>query len=244
MISAFYNARSGAMAQDKTMNVISDNLANVSTVGFKGGKMGFSDLLYTNLHQPETVVDPLRTGNGVKNQQVGISFEQGAMQSTAYPYDFAIKGEGFFAVQSADDGQITYTRDGSFRLRAEEDGFYLANGQGDLVLDSDSAPIPVDVDMEEGEEDISPEMLNIGVFAFPNQYGLLKIGTNQFIPTEQSQPAEAVSNDVIVKGYLEGTNVDSTTEISRVIEAQRAFQFNSRIIQMSDELEQSINNLR
>ena len=241
MISAFYNARSGAMAQEEGMRVISNNLANISTTAFKEERMGFSDLLYTNLNRPENEDDPMRAGNGVRAQQVAVDFEPSGVQSTGMPFDFALTGRGFFAVQNAATGAITYTRDGSFRVLLTDEGNYLTDAQGNYILDEDNTMITLEDDMLTSP---SAEKLKLGVFDFSNVHGLMKTGDNHYVETAQSGTAEAIGRDRLKQSYLENSGVDAATEMSRVIETQRAFQFNSRIIQLADELDQTINNLR
>lgn len=241
MISAFYNARSGAIAQEEAMRVISNNLANVSTTAFKEERMGFCDLLYTNLNRPENENDPMRAGNGVRSQQVAVNFNPSGVQNTGMPFDFAILDRGFFAVQNAVTGDVTYTRDGSFRIMLSDEGDYLTNAQGDFVLDAEGEPIMLDEEMMKSP---TLEDLNLGVFDFVNPYGLMKIGDNQYIETAQSGTAEVMENPQLKQSYLENSGVEVATEMARVIETQRAFQYSARIVQLADELDQTINNLR
>lgn len=241
MISAFYNARSGAIAQDEAMRVLSNNLANISTASYKTEKMGFSDLLYSNLNLPEGQDDAMRAGNGVRSQQVAVNFQQGTPLNTGMPLDFALLGRGYFAIADKESEEITYTRDGSFKLQIGDDGTYLTDAQGNYVLDEDSLPIMLE---EEDMTNPTAEKLRLGVFDFTNQLGLMKLGNNQYRETAQSGVAELIDRDQVKQGYLEGSNVDTATELSRVIETQRAFQYNARLIQVADELDQTINNLR
>lgn len=241
MISAFYNARSGAIAQEEAMRVISNNLANVSTTAFKEERMGFCDLLYTNLNRPENENDPMRAGNGVRSQQVAVNFNPSGVQNTGMPFDFAILDRGFFAVQNAVTGDVTYTRDGSFRIMLSDEGDYLTNAQGDFVLDAEGEPIMLDEEMMKSP---TLEDLNLGVFDFVNPYGLMKIGDNQYLETAQSGVAEVMENPQLKQSYLENSGVEVATEMARVIETQRAFQYSARIVQLADELDQTINNLR
>lgn len=240
MISSFYNAKSGAIANEKAISVVSNNFANMSTIGFKGDRMSFSEALYTNMNAPEDEQTALRNGNGAINQQVSILFEQGTPQNTGYPLDFAIQGEGYFAVEN-ENGDLLYTRDGHFQLSDTDGSFYLADAQGNMVLDQEFGYILMDM---EDIEKVTLQDLNLGIFKFPNPYGLIKFGENKFLETPASQEAVAGESDLIKQGYLEASNVDVSTEMAKVIEVQRAFQFNSRLIQLSDELEQTINNLR
>lgn len=233
MIGAFYNARSGLWTQNKAMEVISNNLSNVSTTGFRGDRATFSDVLYSNVNLPEDQIDPVRTGNGSKMSQVATVHLRGQYMRTDAEYDYAIDGEGFFAVQNPVTGNVNYTRDGSFRKMVTDDGIYLVTGEGNYVLDGDMQTILLD-----GTE------YQPGVFTFENVHGLQKVGDNLFAETDSSLPPVYDPLMKVVQGYLEYSNVDTSNEITKVIESQRAFQINSRIMQICDELDQTINNLR
>jgi flagellar basal-body rod protein FlgG len=243
MISSFYNARSGIMAQEQSLNVIANNLSNTNTTAYKSERMGFADLLYTNINLPEESEepDPARTSNGVKISQVAVSYAQGAIEETGGELDFALTGKGYFAVQTQ-DGEITYTRDGSFRKLLTPDGFQLATARGDLVLSVTRGPITLDP--EETGASLSLDDMNIGVFSFANEYGLLKDGNNQYTPTAQSGVGTAILAPDLRQGSLERSNVDPATEMAKIIEAQRSFQLSARMLTLSDEMEQQLNNLR
>lgn len=240
MIEAFYNARTGAIAYNNAMNVFSNNISNINTAGYKSDNTTFSDTLYSNLRNADYPGDSLLAGNGVKVNAIGTNMEQGILQQTEYPLDFAILGNGFFAVED-ENQNIFYTRSGNFKLSNRGDEFYLVDSQGNMVLDENYAPILV-----EGEALDSPtiENLGLGVFSFPNPYGLAKAASNNYTVTGESQDSYAVSNEVVKQGYLENSNVFLPTEMVNVIKTQRAFQANTKIIQMADEIEQTLNNLR
>lgn len=240
MIGAFYNSRGGLWSHNKAMEVISNNFANVNTTGFKGDRATFSDILYTNVNLPADQMDPVRTGNGSKVSQVATLHQKGSFLMSNGEYDYAINGEGFFAVQNQLTGDVRYTRDGSFRKMVTDEGIYLVTGNGDYVLDGDMQSILLD-ETTMGEQHSRP---NIGVFTFANTQGLMKAGDNLFMETDGSLPPVHDPLAELVEGYLEHSNVDMSNEMSKVIETQRAFQINSRIMQMSDELDQIINNLR
>ncbi|MDR1603243.1 MAG: flagellar hook-basal body protein [Gracilibacteraceae bacterium] len=241
MIHAFYNARSGVLAQEQAMSVIANNLSNVNTSGYKNEKMGFADLLYGNINQPEGQPDEARAGAGVRPVQVAVAFTQGALSQTERELDFALAGEGFFAVRDPLSGEVGYTRDGSFRKALLADGFHLTTAAGALVLDDAGAPIRFADDWPAA---VGQEQLQIGVYRFANPYGLLKTGDNLYAATENSQAAETAPAPDLRQGYLERSNVDVAAEMTRVIEAQRAFQINARLVSLSDEMEQQLNALR
>lgn len=130
------------MHQEK-MNVIAHNLANANTTGFKAKNPVFSDLLYSNVSDPADTVTNLRAGSGIALELTETSFDQGNWIPTNMPLDFAIQGEGFFALQNPATGEITYTRDGNFRLSLNGDVFQLVSATGKHVLDADGQPIQV-----------------------------------------------------------------------------------------------------
>ncbi|MDR1962122.1 MAG: flagellar hook-basal body protein [Gracilibacteraceae bacterium] len=241
MISAFYNARAGVLAQEQAMSVIANNLSNVNTSGYKNEKMGFADLLYGNMNMPEGQDDAARAGAGVRPVQVAVSFAQGAMEQTERELDFALTGEGFFAVQNPANGEVRYTRDGSFRKSLQTDGFYLATAEGGLVLNRAGAPIRF---ADDWPASVGQDRLQIGVYRFANPYGLSKNGDNLYAATDNSRPAAPVAAPEVRQGYLERANVDVAAEMAHVIETQRAFQINARMVSLSDEMEQQLNALR
>jgi flagellar basal-body rod protein FlgG len=203
--------------------------------------MGFADLLYGNMNRPEGEPDEARAGAGVRPVQVAVAFTQGALSQTERDLDFALAGEGFFAVRDPATNEVGYTRDGSFRKSLQGDGFYLTTAAGGLVLDGAGAPIRF---ADDWPASVGQDRLRIGVYRFPNEYGLLKTGNNLFAATEDSRPAVTEPAPDLRQGYLERSNVDVAAEMARVIEAQRAFQINARLISLSDEMEQQLNALR
>ncbi|MDR1070237.1 MAG: flagellar hook-basal body protein [Gracilibacteraceae bacterium] len=241
MISSFYNARSGVLAQEQAMNVIANNLSNVNTSGYKSEAMGFADLLYGNMNRAEGEEDRARAGAGVRPAQVAVSFAQGAMAQSERELDFALAGEGFFAVRDPVSGETSYTRDGSFRKSLRPDGFYLTTAAGALVVNVVGEPV---LFAESWPASPRQEHLQIGVYRFANPYGLMKTGNNLYAATEDSRQAAIVPAPDLRQGYLERSNVDVATEMARVIETQRAFQMSARLVSLSDEMEQQLNSLR
>ena len=221
-------------------NVLSNNIANINTVGYKTDHTTFSDTLYTNLRNPEYDGDSVQAGHGSKVNAIATNMEQGALEETGYPLHFAINGEGFFAVED-EKQNIYYTRAGNFQMSNRDGEFYLTDTQGNAVLDENYSPI-----LLEGEMLDNPnlENLNLGLFGFANNYGLMKVASNRYQPTAESQDSYPLDNKRIKQGYLENSNVFLPTEMTNVIRTQRAFQANTKIIQMADEMEQTLNNLR
>lgn len=240
MISGFYTARSGLNAHQEHLNTISNNMANVNTVGFKPMRTAFTDLMYQNINREEVENEAL-VGRGVKINKNDVQMTVGRLEATQYPLDFAITSEnGFFATET-EYGETLYTRAGNFRLSNEDDTFYLVNGQGHRVLDEDGTEIEVEFD-EQGNMVFDHSV--IGVYTFSNPFGLELVGGNMFAETDVSGEAEVMEEPIIKQGYLEGSATEIATEMTKVIEASKAFSFTSRMIQVADEVEQTVNQLR
>ncbi|MDR2909713.1 MAG: flagellar hook-basal body protein [Oscillospiraceae bacterium] len=240
MIRGFYTARSGLLAQQENMNVVANNMANVNTVGYKSMKVSFTDLMYRNLNRA-TAEEPAIVGSGVKINKVDTNINQGPPQATNNYLDFCITGDGYFAVQNA-EGETEYTRSGNFIMSIDESGgYWLAAANGERVLNAEGEPIELPLD-ESGTPQLDSSQ--IGVFGFSNPYGLSKLGDNRYIATNTSGEATALENPSVKSGYLEGSGVEVSVEMVKVIESQRAFSFNSRMIQVADEIEQTVNGLR
>ncbi|MFA0815047.1 MAG: flagellar hook-basal body protein [Anaerofustis sp.] len=236
MINSFYTAATGAIQLKYGVDIVANNVANLNNNGYKASDASFADLIYTNIRDAADVDSVLKNGHGTKLSNTSTSFEQGPMNATGNMLDFAISGNGFFAVRS-DDGTVRYTRTGSMRMTQGNDGnFYLTSSLGGLVLDADSNPIIV-TDPE--TQSISP-----GVFEFANQDGLLRDGSNFFVESNTSGNAQISADADVKQGYLEGSSVDLASEMADLIEYQRAFDFSSKMVQISDEVMQTVNNLR
>ncbi|MEI8216990.1 MAG: flagellar hook-basal body protein [Eubacteriales bacterium] len=239
MIRGFYAAASGMQVQQNNLNTIANNMANVSTTAFKPQQTSFADMLY------ETTKAPLGTvsyGSGVKTNGVVTNFVQGDLTKTDIEKDCALMGPGFFAVQDKLSGTVFYTRDGSFKTGMEASSSYLVNAAGDYVLDAAKAKISLAKDPVTGMGAYDPS--KIGIFNIPNIYALKQVGGNKYSAGEDAGTVEKSLNTTIHPGYLESSAVDISIEMVKVIEASKAFSFNSRIIQTADEIEKTINQLR
>lgn len=240
MIRGFYTARSGLMAHQEHMSVMANNIANVNTVGFKPMRTAFTDLIYQNLNRVENE-NVAQTGHGVKINKNDIMMNQGSLISTDGQFDFAIMNEGgFFAVQTP-TGETRYSRAGDFRLSDSDGTYYLVDGSGNRVLTADGSEIEVSFD---DGADVTFDSSEIGVFRFPNPWGLESREGTTFIQTEMSGEAEAVESPTLRQGYLENSGVEISVEMVNIIEASKAFSFNSKMVQVADEIEQTINGLR
>jgi len=233
---SFYIAAAGANAQQTRMDIIANNFANVQTEGYKAQSAGFVDLLYQNYYKAVTK-DP-QTGCGARVEKTDILYEQGGVMPTDGKYDFAIMGSGFFGVYDNSTGDVYYTRNGNFSLSDYGGGMmYLVNEQGYLILDKN-------MDLITPSSSDNADDLNIGVFDFANREGFLLKGNNCYQPVDKNGDPFLNENAVLLQGKLEMANVDLAKEMTRVIESQRAYQMSLKMLQTSDEIESTINNLR
>jgi len=255
-------AATGMQAQQLNVDVISNNIANLSTTAYKRQRAEFQDLLYQNLKRVGTtssdagtvVPTGIQVGLGVKTGSVYRITEQGTLTQTGNDFDLAISGRGYFQI-NLPDGEPAYTRDGSFQVNESGD---LVTSQGFIV--SPGVTIPqdaVDVDINADGEvivkiDGNPTPQNVGqidLVNFINQAGLEATGGNLFFETEASGPpiAGLPGDDgfgSLEQRFLEFSNVDSVSEITLLITAQRAYELNSRVISTSDEMLQAVSQLR
>lgn len=242
MKASFYAGASGLLAHQENLNNIGNNLANVNSTGFKGRVLSFDDLLYTQMYA-NTPTDPL-SGNGVKAVDGGIFFEQSAMRQTHYTLDYAVAGDAFFAIEK--NGNRLYTRSGEFAIKLEGDNAYLACQDGSYVLGWTGERIPLEKIQGTNEYDLNAPYPQIGLFRFNNPSQLTSINGTRFSPTEASGPAlvAAGGTSKLMQGYIESSSTVMADEMTNMIAAQRAYQVSARVLQVSDENEQTINNLR
>ncbi|XOQ49317.1 MAG: Flagellar basal body protein [Eubacteriales bacterium] len=231
MINSFYTAATGTINLQNGIDVTANNVANLATTGYKASTATFSDLLYTNIQYEN---QQLKSGHGTRLQKTDTLFEQGAPKQTGRALDYCLmQPDAFFAVQTKDG--VQYTRNGNFHISLENDKGYLVDSVGNHVLDANGNRIPV-----ESEND-SPA---VGVFSFSNAGGLERAGNTCFKATALSGNASVVTNPEVKNGFLEDSSVDNADQMVSMIEYQRAFQFNSKIVQISDDIMQTVNSLR
>ena len=235
MTVGFRTASTGMYWAQKAMNVTANNIANLSTDGFKADSPSFADLLYTNVKEQE-VAPELKVGHGSKLGKTDTIFGTSGMTETDLPQDYALTDQrNFFAVKTS-DGQTVYTRDGRFGLSQRGDGrFYLADSSGNLVLSSNGRTIPVTD---------SKAKQNVGVFTFRNLDGLIKNGDSCYVSTNRSGSAVTVQNADICQECLESSGTDFATEMSNVILQERAYDLDAKMAVMTDEVMQTVNSLR
>ncbi len=253
---------SGMQAQQLNIEVISNNIANMSTTGFKRSRAEFQDMLYENLRRVGSTANDsgnllpsgLQLGLGVKAVSTYRINEQGALQQTSNTYDLGINGRGYFQVEMA-DGTTAYTRAGSFQLN--ENG-QLVTADGLLVTPSITVPSnATEVTVNSSGQvfatiDGQVALQNLGqlqLATFTNDAGLQAIGNNLLKETEASG-SPTVGNPgstgvgTVLQQYLESSNVDAVTEITGLITAQRAYEMNSRTIKAADDMLSTITQLK
>jgi len=261
-MKALSTAATGMLAQQLNIDVISNNIANMNTTGFKRQRAEFQDLLYQNIERvganssnAGTVVPSgIQVGVGVRTAGVYRISDQGALQNTGNSYDIAINGKGYFRIQLP-DGEDAYTRAGSFQI--DQNG-QLVTPHGYSVQPAVNIPDgAIDVLInEQGEVSVkldgqpAPQQLGqLDLAIFPNEIGLEAIGNNLFLES-QASGAPTISTPgedgfgTVFQGFLENANVNAVNEITAMITAQRAYDLNSKVIQTADEMLQSANQLR
>jgi len=251
---ALYSAATGMAAQELNVQVISNNIANLRTTGYKRQQVHFQDLLYQNLRRAGASTSQQNTqlpaglslGSGVKTTSTARVMSQGTLTSTEKDYDVAIRGEGFFRI-NLPDGRTAYTRDGSFDLSASGQ---LVTRDGYLVEPAVTVPntaTSVTISATGAVQATIPGQTapqNLGQFQlsrFVNKVGLESIGDNLFVETAASGPAittlpgtDGMGN--LQQSYLEEANVNAVTEISSLIAAQRAYEMNSKVVTAADQM--------
>ena len=237
------------IAQQQAMDIYANNIANVNTSGYKNLRPSFADCIYTK--QRESIED-WDTGHGQYVSKTDFMWEEGSFTSTGQALDYALPNSGFFQVMDA-NGDTYLTRDGSFQITQVEDHWELVNSNGDFVLDYDGNHITVPFETtanadgttsETNEIDFSALNDSIGVFTVANNWGLDQAADNHFAVTDRSGAPIADRGLDKVQYALELSTVNLASEMVHVIETQRSYQLNAKIIQTTDELQQITNNLR
>lgn len=240
---SFYNGVSGLLAYQEDMDRISNNISNSGTVGFKASRTNFSQLLYTQM-AVNSANQPL-TGHGVKADDSRLQCKQGNVLQTGMPLDYAVMGAGFFAVERP-DGSVQYTRSGAFDISVSGNKGYLVTADGSFVLDGKGKKIELERKAKDDPFDFTKLPDQIGIYMIENPYGLQPVGDTCYALTPSAGEAKADRNGAskLLQGALEQSSVDLSEEMVNVIQSQRAFQMNAKMVQTADELEQVINNLR
>jgi flagellar basal-body rod protein FlgG len=250
------------LAQQRNVEVVSNNLANMNTTGYMRRRTEFHDLLYQNLRRVgstssddgSVVPSGVQIGLGVKLAAVYRIHEQGNLNATDNTLDMAIQGKGFFQIELP-SGDTAYTRDGTFQLNADGE---IVTHDGYSVLPGITVPDDaIDVTINQSGEVLvkvqgQVELQNVGqleIATFANEAGLEAVGSNLLTETPASG-APMVSSPQepgygsILQGFLETSNVNAVEEITNLISAQRAYEMNSKVIQTADEMMATLNTTR
>jgi flagellar basal-body rod protein FlgG len=251
MIRSLWIARTGLDAQQTQLDVIANNLANVSTNGFKKGRAVFEDLLYQTLRQPgaqssqQTQIPVgLQMGTGVRPISTARVFTQGNIQKTDNALDIAIQGDGFFQILLP-DGTTGYTRDGSFQ-KDNQGQIVTSNGyplQPNITIPATALTVTVGTDgvvsITQAGSSATTQIGSIQLANFINPAGLQSMGQNLFLETAASgtpTPNAPGSNGagIVNQGYVETSNVNVAEELVTMIQTQRAYELNSKVVSTSD----------
>jgi flagellar basal-body rod protein FlgG len=259
MDPALWAAKTGLDAQQTRMSVTANNLANVSTTGFKKGRAAFEDLLYQNVRQvgSSTSQDTemptgLSLGTGTRIVSTEKSYTQGSLSQTENSLDLAIEGHGFFQIQLP-DGTLAYTRDGDFELSSQgqlvtssgyivQPGINIPQGTQTISIGNDGV-----VSVQIAGQSAPTQVGSIQLYDFINPAGLQARGENLVMESAASGPAQAGTPGLnglgqIQQGALEGSNVNVVEELVNMIETQRAYEMNSKAIQTTDQMLQYVTN--
>ncbi len=260
MLRAMYTAASGMEAQQLNIDTIAHNLANINTSGFKQRKAQFQDLLYQNIRQAgaantATTDIPvgLQVGLGTKPVASDIIFTQGDFSTTNNPLDIVIQGQGFFQIRQA-NGQIAYTRNGSFQVNRDGN---IVTSDGDLLDPQITIPLNQvgitigsdgTVSVQQSGQTQSQQVGKIELAQFQNPSGLQNMGNSLYTPSQAS--GDAVTGTpgenglgTLLPGFIEQSNVSVVEEMVNMIVSQRAYEANSKVIQSANEMFSQANNV-
>lgn len=253
-MNALQIAASGMAAQQMKVDVISNNLANMSTTGYNARRADFADLMYQQVQKPGTISSESGTmlptgvqiGMGVRAASVSVVLEQGAPSQTGGDLDLAVDGKGYLEV-TMPSGAIAYTRDGGLKRTADglivtSDGYQVNPG---VTIPSDAKSVAINPNGEvyayfEGQ--LTPTLLGQFTLAtFTNEKGLEATGSNLFIESPASGPPiegtpGTAGFGLVRQGYLEESSVDAVHEITELIKAQRGYELNAKVITAVDEM--------
>lgn len=255
-------AATGMLAQQRNVEVVSNNLANMNTTSYMRRRTEFHDLLYQNLRRAGSassdagniVPSGVQLGLGVKLAAVYRIHEQGNLTATDNTFDMAIQGQGFFQI-TLPSGDTAYTRDGTFQLNADgelvtHDGYTVQPG---ISIPDDAIDVTINSSGEvlakiQGQVALS-NVGQIQLATFPNAAGLQAEGGNLFTETDASGSAStgaagSAGFGSLLQGFLETSNVNAVEEISNLISAQRAYEMNSKVIQTSDDMMGTLTSIR
>lgn len=253
-MKALQIAATGMAAQQMKVDVVSNNLANMSTTGYNPRRADFADLTYQQMARPGSVSAAdgsmlptgIQIGLGVRPAAVSVVIGQGSLDPTGGDLDVAVDGNGYLEVQMP-SGQTGYTRDGALKRSAEglivtSDGYPVAPG---ITIPSDARGLTISPSGEvwaDFADRVDPELIGqLTISSFPNEKGLEAIGSNLFLESPASGAAfsGAPGQDglgTLRHGYLEGSTVDAVREVTELIKAQRGYELNAKVITAADQM--------
>jgi len=243
MLEGMYAAAAGMTAQQQQIDAIGNDLANADTTGYKAERVGFRDLLYNQIDQAGTLTS---AGAGAAAQTIGANQTQGAVQQTGDPLDLAIEGDGYFTVKRA-DGSTALTRDGAFEVDAQG---RLTTAEGDLVqppitLPKGVSPSDISIGSDGIVKDAAGRTLGkISLVEVASPDHLLGAGGSLLTTSAASGAPRPIASAKIQQGALEGSNVDTATEMVKMVDTQRSYQLESSAIQTENQMLQIANELR
>jgi len=259
---SLYIGATGMLAQQTNVDVISNNIANMNTTAYTRRRAEFNDLLYQNIVRPgsqssasQTVVPSgLQLGLGVRTAAVYRITEGSGLTNTTNTLDLAIQGRGYFQIELPEGKGTAYTRDGAFQRNGDgvivtHDGYVV---QPEITIPEDAVEVYINNSGEVWvKQDGETDEINVGqleLATFVNEAGLEAMGQNLFMETEASGAPNVDNPDTegfgsILQGYLETSNVNAVSEITELVSAQRAYEMNSKIITISDEMLTTINQM-
>lgn len=253
MIDALYISASGLRSQQEQIDVISNNVANMQTPGFKKSRISFAEV--SGVGGPDAAqARPQFQGGGSEVLSTMPVFSEGELRPTQNPTDLAIEGAGFFEIENT-EGEKLYTRSGQFRVDNEgylvaANGFRLAQG---VQIPSDAADLRISPEgvltARLGNATERTELATLELASFAAADAMTAVGQNAFAPTDASGEATLgkpgdPGYGKLQQGYLEMANVDMVDEMTSLVLAQRAYQLNARVLQAADQVLETINNLR
>jgi flagellar basal-body rod protein FlgG len=255
-------AATGMSAQERNIEVIANNVANINTTGFKRSRAEFTDLIYQNERlqgvpssgASATVPQGAQVGLGVRTAAIRSVNIQGSLTGTGNQLDLAINGRGYFQITTP-AGETVYTRDGAFSTNAQgqlvtSDGLLLTPN---IVVPPNATSVSVSqsgmVSATIAGQPAPQTLGQLTLANFVNEPGLMALGGNLFQQTAASgQPTVGIPGEtafgIVQQGYLEASNVDPVLEITNLISAQRAYEMNSKVIQAADQMSGTISNMR
>jgi flagellar basal-body rod protein FlgG len=261
-MKALQIAASGMSAQQMRVDVVSNNLANMSTTGYNARRADFADLHYQQLARPGSVTASdgtvlptgVQIGLGVRPSSVSVVLAQGSLSQTGGDLDVALEGKGYLEV-TLPSGLSAYTRDGALKrtgdgLIVTSDGYQVAPG---ITIPSDARSLSINADGEVYayfNDQVTPQLLGqFNLSGFTNEKGLEAMGSNLFLETPASGPAQVGTPGqdglgTVRQGYLEDSSVDAVREVTELIKAQRGYELNAKVITAADQMLSATTQLR